>query len=220
MLDTRLKMIYDMLPHGVVCDIGTDHGKLPVFCVKSGKSPRALACDINKGPLSAAAGLVKKEGLCDRITLILSDGFRDIPTAEFEAVDTFVLAGMGGELIESILSARFTKAELVLSPQSAVYELTDWLLSNGYDIKCRRFCKDGGRFYTAMLVKHDGVRRARDLFYGCEKSDVFYEYLVKERTRLEKARGAVAASEKSDKSRLADIDFILNEIKRYTDESN
>lgn len=220
MLDTRLKMIYDMLPAGTVCDIGTDHGKLPVFCVKSGKSPRAYACDINEGPLSAARSLIAKEGFSDKITLILSDGFKAIPEADFDAVDTFVCAGMGGELIMSILSARFTDKYLLLSPQSAVYELTEWLALHGYDIKMRAFCKENGRFYTAMLVKYDGRVRDADLFYGVQKSDVFYEYLQKEKGRLQRAAAAIASSEKSDKSRLERIDFILSEIARYDNEGN
>lgn len=215
MLDTRLKMIYDLIPNGIVCDVGTDHGKLPVFCVKSKKSEKAYACDINEGPLSAASRLIKKEGLEGKITTVLSDGFKAVPGDAFESVDTFVLAGMGGELIMSILSARFTNAKLVLSPQSAVYELCEWLAQNGYNIAERVFCKDGGRFYTAMLVEYDGIKRDTDLFVACKKDGVFYEYLEKEKTRLEKARRAICESEKSDKSRLEQIDFVLSEIERY-----
>ena len=220
MLDVRLKMIYDLIPDGVVCDVGTDHGKLPVFCVKSGKSERAYACDINEGPLSAASRLIRKEGLCDRIMTVLSDGFKAVPEDAFKSVDTFVLAGMGGELIMSILSARFTEANLLLSPQSAVYELCQWLAERGYNVIKRVFCKDGGRFYTAMLVKYDGIKRDADLFLASIKDRVFYEYLEKERLRLEKAKSAICASKRPDKSRLAHIDFVLAEIERYENESN
>ncbi len=214
MLDTRLKMIYDLIPDGTVCDIGTDHGRLPVFCVKSGKSKTALACDLREGPLSFARALVEKEGLAGSIKTVLSDGFLGISECDFDNVDCFTLAGMGGELIMSILSARFTDKYMVLSPQSAIYELYEFLLSRGYDIKKRVFCTDGRRLYTAMLVKYDGVRRDTDYFYGCEKSELFYEFLAREKERINKALNAIRTSEKSDKSRVGGLEKILEQIER------
>jgi len=214
MLDTRLKMIYDLLPTGTVCDIGTDHGMLPVFCVKSGKSQRAFACDLREGPLSSAKRLIAKEGLSDKIKTVLSDGFLGLSDEDFESVDCFTLAGMGGELIMNILSARFTDKYMVLSPQSAVYETCEFLLSRGYDIKKRVFCAEGQRIYTAMLVKYDGVKRDTDCFYGCEKGDVFYMHLKRERERITKALTAMRGSEKSDKARAESLEKILEQIER------
>ncbi len=214
MLDTRLKMIYDLLPPGTVCDIGTDHGMLPVFCVKSGKSQKAFACDLREGPLSSAKRLIAKEGLSDKIKTVLSDGFLGLSDEDFESVDCFTLAGMGGELIMNILSARFTDKYMVLSPQSAVYETCEFLLSRGYDIKKRVFCAEGQRIYTAMLVKYDGVKRDTDCFYGCEKGDVFYMHLERERERITKALTAMRGSEKSDKARAEGLEKILEQIER------
>lgn len=216
MLDTRLKMIYDLIPRGTVCDIGTDHGKLPVFCVKSGKAERALACDLREGPLSFARALVEKEGLGDSIKTVLSDGFLAIEQDDFDKTDCFVLAGMGGELIMSILSARFTDKYMVLSPQSAIYELYEFLQTGGYDIKKRVFCTDGRRLYTAMLVKYDGVKRDVDYFYGCERSELFYDFLAREKDRITKALGAIYASEKADKARALGLEKILEQIERET----
>lgn len=214
MLDTRLKMIYDLIPDGTVCDIGTDHGRLPVFCVKSGKSKKALACDLREGPLSFARALIEKEGLGDSIKTVLSDGFLGLSQADFESVDCFTIAGMGGELIMNILDARFTDKYVVLSPQSAIYEVYEFLLSRGYDIKKRVFCAEGKRLYTAMLVKYDGVKRDTDYFYGCEKNDAFYEFLNREKERITLALDAIRASEKSDKSRISGLEKILLQIER------
>ncbi len=220
MLDIRLKMIYDLLPDGTLCDVGTDHGKLPVFAVKSGKCKSAVATDLRKGPLSAAKKLVYENGLEDRIALCLSNGFLDIPDSLFDTADCFVMAGMGGELIMNIISARKTFAYLVLQPQSAVYELTEFLQKNGYNILKRTFCKDKERIYTAFVVKFDGKQRQVDLFYGCEKTPLFYEYLEREKSRVQKAVDAINASDKSDKSRLLGLEFILNEIGRYQNENS
>jgi tRNA (adenine22-N1)-methyltransferase len=214
MLDTRLKMIYDLIPEGTVCDIGTDHGRLPVFCVKSGKSSSALACDLREGPLSFARALIEKEGMSDKIKTVLSDGFLGLSEEDFESVDCFTIAGMGGELIMNILDARFTDKYMVLSPQSAIYEVCEYLLFRGYDIKKRVFCKDGKRLYTAMLVKYDGIKRDTDYFYGCEKSEAFYEFLLREKERVIKAIEAIRGSEKSDKSRIDGLEKILESIER------
>ena len=36
---------------GAVIDVGTDHAYLPIYLVGEGISSRALACDINRGPI-------------------------------------------------------------------------------------------------------------------------------------------------------------------------
>ena len=39
---------------GRVIDVGTDHAYLPIALIQEGLCERALACDINKGPLERA----------------------------------------------------------------------------------------------------------------------------------------------------------------------
>lgn len=214
MLDTRLKMIYDLVPNGILCDIGTDHGKLPVFAIKSGKCPRALACDINRGPLSSAKSLVVKEGLSDKIKLVLSDGFNNIENADFKSVDCFVLAGMGGELIMNILSARKTDAYMVLSPQSAYYELIEFLKENGFCIFKQCFCVEGHRQYNAMLVKKTGVSNISGYFENAEKSDTFFEFLQKETERIKSAVSCIESAKNPDTARMEKLKYILSEIER------
>ena len=54
-LSPRLKLIADLVKEGsVVADIGTDHGYIPVYCVKNGISPSAIAMDVNPMPLAKA----------------------------------------------------------------------------------------------------------------------------------------------------------------------
>ncbi len=214
MLDTRLKMVYDLVPTGVLCDIGTDHAKLPVYAIKSGKCERALACDINRGPLSSAKTLVTKDGLCDKIKLVLSNGFKDIESADFEMVDCFVCAGMGGELIMNILSARFTDAYLVLQPQSAYYELIDYLKQNGYSILKQSFCVEGTRRYNAMLVKHTENSNISGHFTNAEKTEEFYGFLQKESGRIKSALRCIANAKNPDIERMQRLRFLLNEIER------
>ena len=197
MLDKRLKTVYSLIPGGVLCDVGTDHCKLAVYAVESGLCPHAYATDLRKGPLSAARRTVERHGLSDKITLLLSDGFRDLPDEVFSQVDCFVVAGMGGELIERILRERPTGKPLVLQPQSAVYELCEFL-SDGYDIEKRLFCEDGDKLYTAMLCRCDGVKREYDPFRGAVRDGAFYTYLDRELSRIDVALDGMARSDRRD----------------------
>jgi len=214
MLDTRLKMVYDLVPQGVLCDIGTDHAKLPVHAIKSGKCPRALACDINRGPLLSAKRLVTKEGLGDKIKLVLSDGFKDIEKQDFYGVDCFVMAGMGGELIMNILSARPTDAYMVLQPQSAYYELIEYLKQNSYSIFKQCFCVEGHRRYNAMLVKLTGDSNISGYFENAERSEEFYGFLQKETERIQNAISCIEGAKNPDTARMENLKYILSEIER------
>ncbi len=214
MLDTRLKMVYDLVPNGVLCDIGTDHAKLPVFAVLNGKAPKALACDVNKGPLISADANIRENGLSDKIKTVLSNGFLSIDQNDFDAVDCFVMAGMGGELIESIISAKKTNAYLVLQPQSAYYELLDYLFKNGYTVLKQVFCMQGFRHYNAMLVKYTGECNNNGYFVNAQKDDAFYKFIQKEKERVLFAVSCIEKSNSPDKARLLRHKHILNQLER------
>ena len=214
MLGTRLKMVYDLVQGDVLCDIGTDHAKLPVFAIKSGKCSRALACDVNEGPLASARSLITKEGLLDKIKPVLSNGFKDIKQEDFESVDCFVMAGMGGELIMNIISERKTDGFMVLQPQSAFYELVDFLKQNGYSIFKQSFCTEGHRRYNAMLVKFTGVSNVDGYFTGACKTDAFYGFLQKEAERIKSAVSCIEGAKNPDVKRMENLKYILREIER------
>ena len=86
---------------GVLADIGTDHGYLPIHLVKTGKINKAIAADIGKMPLENARKSVEQNALSDRISLRLSDGLKSFSPDD---ADEFVFAGMGGTLIAEKLS--------------------------------------------------------------------------------------------------------------------
>ncbi len=197
MLDNRLEMIYSLLPRGVVCDIGADHGKLPCAAVLRGKAPYAYAADLRLGPLSAAKRTAERLGVSDKITLVQSDGLLDLPERAMREIDSFAIAGMGGELIESILRARRTEKPLVLQPMSAIYELEEFL-SDGYEILRRVYSAQGDKLYTAWLCRYNGVKREFSPFSGAEKSEAFYSFLQRERRRIQTALSGLKKGETSD----------------------
>ncbi|MBQ9938574.1 MAG: SAM-dependent methyltransferase, partial [Oscillospiraceae bacterium] len=102
-LDERLETAASFVRNGsVVADIGTDHGYLICSLAERGTIPRGYACDINEQPLAKAAETVEETGLGDKISLVLCDGLRGLDP---NCADDIIIAGMGGELICSILSA-------------------------------------------------------------------------------------------------------------------
>ena len=102
-LDSRLETALTYLRKDrIMADIGTDHAYLPIYSVLAGISSRALASDINQGPVKRADKNVRAFGLSDKIDVILCDG---LAQAERFAPDDIVIFGMGGELIAHIIDA-------------------------------------------------------------------------------------------------------------------
>ena len=154
-LSRRLAAIAEMVEEGSrLADVGTDHGYLPIWLVKTEKIPCAVAMDIGEGPLSRARDHVKAFGLEDRIRLRLSDGFEALQPGEAEAA---VIAGMGGPLMIRILEDGREKIRdfryLVLSPQSEIADVRRYLLSHDYAITEENMVLDEGKYYTVMKAK-------------------------------------------------------------------
>lgn len=215
MLDTRLNMIYDLIPQsGLICDIGADHCKLAVYAVQQGKTEQAVATDLRLGPLEASARTVSANGLSDRIRLIRSDGFADIPADIFDSTDCFAVAGMGGLVIQHILEGRLCRKWLVLQPMNAVYELCQYLAQSGYDIKKRVFCTDGHRIYTAFLCRYDGISRTADYFKGAVRNKYFYMYLEKELKRIDAALAGIGLARSPDTAQKQNLEQLRKIIIR------
>lgn len=146
-------------------DVGTDHGYLPAYLVMSGKTDSVMAADIGEGPLENAAKTVRKYSLNDKISLVLSDGLKNIP-CETEEI---IIAGMGGTLIVDILSdAEWVKNEnihLVLQPMTHSYDVRKFLCENGFFIDDEKLCSDDGRVYVVISAYFSGKIKPMDDFY-------------------------------------------------------
>ncbi len=166
-VDNRLKKIAGMVRRGsTVADIGTDHAYLPVFLVKEGIIDKAFACDVSDGPLENARINIEKSGVSGIITR-KGDGLNAVEP--FEA-DTFIIAGMGGDLIARILGAspwiRDEKYDLILQPMTAVEDLREYLCLNGFEIILEQAVKAQNRIYTVMKVRFSGkALESSPLFY-------------------------------------------------------
>ena len=155
-LDKRLLSCADYVRAGAVfADIGTDHGYLPLFLLKSGRIERAYLCDINEGPLSSAERNAKADGLTDRCEFILTDGAAALSG---KGVTDYAICGMGGELIARIIEdAPHLKEQgirLVLQPMTKQEHLRRYLESVGFSILDERFSFDSGKYYVTMLAEY------------------------------------------------------------------
>ena len=157
-LSLRLSTIASLVPKGAfVCDVGTDHGFLPIFLMESGIARGVIATDINEKPLKKAEENLKKTG-AKGITLRLCDGLSGVKKGE---VNTVIIAGMGGEVISGIIDrAPFLRdgmVELILQPTTAAKELRRYLAKNGFAVEQERALAENGKIYSVMLVRFCGA---------------------------------------------------------------
>ena len=158
-LDRRLMAAAEFVrPRAVVADIGTDHAYLPVFLVKQGIAARAVASDINEGPVLRAKKNVSEAGLSDKIEVLRRDGLCGY---ENSGVTDIIICGMGGELIAQILGdAKFTANEsvrLILQPMTKAAELRRFLVSSGYSIIGEKLAEDDGKIYQIICAEYSGT---------------------------------------------------------------
>jgi len=151
-LSPRLRRIADYVPRGgTVVDVGTDHAYIPIWLLQEGISAHAYATDIRPGPLERARADAVRHGVAERLTLWLCDGLALCPP---EAVDTVILAGMGGETMRGILERAPWAMEkrLILQPQTKLPELRRWLGERGLAVLDAALADDAGRIYLIWLL--------------------------------------------------------------------
>lgn len=168
-LSERLQKIADFLPEGQsFVDIGTDHGYLPIYMAERGKSPYIILADINEGPMEIArenvhlylpdfklSKAVYKDNNGHSIKLIKGNGLNSVVT---EKVDNCVIAGMGGLLIESILSEQMEKSKsfttIVLQPRNAQDKLRRFLKKEGFIILEESLVRENHFIWEIIKTSH------------------------------------------------------------------
>ena len=153
-LQPRLQLLADMVPAGSrLADVGTDHGYLPVYLLQQGRISRAIASDIVDGPLQHARQTAAEYEV-DGIDFRLCPGLDAIAPHE---ADTVVIAGMGGETIQAILTAAPWTADsshlLLLQPMTKVEYLRKWLVDNRYTFTEERLVWDKDHLYPVFAVR-------------------------------------------------------------------
>ena len=205
-LSHRLRSVSDLvLPCRTAADIGTDHAYVPVDLIMRKTAQRAIAMDINRGPLERAGETIRLAGLSDVIETRLSDGMKELSPGEADAA---VIAGMGGALTVRILtgSAKVTASlsQLVLQPQSEIFKVRRCIGRLGFMITDEDMVLEDGKYYPMMRAEKADAEivpemKTEEEWYGpvllAKRHPVLWSYLEHERSVKEMILKSLLRSE-------------------------
>ena len=201
-MDKRLLSLIKKIPDGKgVVDVGTDHGYIPVYLASHGYSGNILASDINSDPLSSGMQNARDAGVEKKIGFILCDGLEKCSPA---AVDTILIAGMGGDTVCGILDRAGWVSDpsylLILQPMTKSEILRYWLIHNGFEILSEELCEESGKVYQILTSRFGGCTTLTDaeLFTGKYEMIHASELFLKRLDKLEESTGkSIAGLNKS-----------------------
>lgn len=214
-ISRRLQSVAGFVKVGkTLADVGCDHGYIPIYLLQKKKIEKAIAMDINQGPLMRAQEHIREWGLENYIDTRLSDGVDALKPNEAESV---VIAGMGGPLMEKILtegdSVLRTVKELVLQPQSEIGYFRKFLGENGYCITHEEMILEDGKYYPIMRVIHGKMedQTEAEYLYGKkllqDRNPVLKEFLEREQEKAEELLEKLKNSQTvSAKTRISQLD--------------
>lgn len=169
-----------------LADIGTDHGYAAEMAIKNNLCKRVIATDINKGPLNSAVNHLTELGFENIVDFRLGGGLTVIDENE---IDCAVIAGMGGELISSILeeskNVSKTVNSFVLQPMTNIDVLRRYLYDNEYTISKEIIVKEYHHYYFIIKAIREKSTCDDDIFYEISKylfdirDELLLEYMKK-----------------------------------------
>ncbi len=171
-MNLRIQEIANLAEGSSVIDIGADHGYLLIELYKKGFN-KLLAVEKNKGPLDNCVKTLEKNNLIGDINLVLSDGLKGVE--EPQLYDNIIIAGMGGDLIKSIIEQdvdKFKYSLLILQPNNNEYKLREYLTKHGFDIKKEHILEENNKIYEIIVAKFVGevkkVYSEEELLFGVD----------------------------------------------------
>lgn len=195
-LSERLQAVVNLVTKGAkIADIGCDHAYLSIYMVEQNLVSKVIAMDVNKGPLERAKKNIKRCHLEQQIDTRLSDGLQALEPGE---VDTLLIAGMGGALMQRILTGKKEVLaqikELVLQPQSEVRDIRIFLEDLGFCIIEEDMVIDDGKYYVMLKARKEpnSCEEKKEVYYRYgkylleRKHSILEEYLRREYENLEK----------------------------------
>lgn len=219
-LDSRLLSVASLVRKGsTVADVGTDHAYVVAYLMENGVIEKAIASDINKGPLENARQTLIDCGITDKVTLILSDGLQNIPE---NSANDIVIAGMGGILISEILEkapwVKNEKVQIIAQPMTHAETLRKWLCENGFEIRREVASTDGKRLYVAISAEYTGNKDEKSKAYHYvgelinNSDELSMKYIDKTLNSLNKKYCAQKNAGVSDEDGLEKIIFEINTL--------
>lgn len=217
-ISKRLEAVAGMVTSGsFLADIGTDHGYIPIYLIEHKRIPKAIAMDVNRGPLEKAKEHIMQAGLQDKIETRLSDGLEKLKPDEAESI---LIAGMGGPLTVRILSEGAGKLgacrELILQPQSDLKAVRAYLEGEGWKIVREEMVQEEGKFYPMMRAVPGEKSKMTpiQLRFGplllANRHPVLKDYLLREQRINEKILASLEGQEsETAKARISEVEAEL-----------
>jgi len=154
-LSRRLRQIAAYCPPGArAADIGSDHALLASYLVVQNIASFVVAGELNEGPYQAALRQIHTLQQKERISVRKGDGLAVISPGE---VDVVCIAGMGGQLIASILDAGKEKlagvSRLILQPNVGEEIVRRWLQQHGWQLVEETILEEDGILYEILVAE-------------------------------------------------------------------
>ncbi|MBC5637230.1 tRNA (adenine(22)-N(1))-methyltransferase TrmK [Ornithinibacillus sp. BX22] len=192
-LSNRLRKVASYLPKGAhFADIGSDHAYLPCYVCSNDSTARAIAGEVNEGPLSSAIDTIKTYQLQDVIEARLGNGLAVLQQGE---VNQVVIAGMGGALIRSILENGKDKLEkvnlIIAQPNVDEKNVRSWYMENGFIIEDEAILEENGHIYEIIVGQRSNNKETlsdQQLLFGPillnRRDALFFKKWKSERDKL------------------------------------
>ncbi|MCM0582193.1 tRNA (adenine(22)-N(1))-methyltransferase TrmK [Weissella diestrammenae] len=155
-LSKRLALVASFVPDNArLADIGSDHAYLPANLLLNQRIAFGIAGEVAPGPLANVEHEVHKAHLESKLIARLGDGFAAIQPDD--AIDTVVIAGMGGRLIADILASGHEQEQnyqrLILQPNTDVLVVRAWLQANGYALIDEAIVYEDHHYYEVLVAE-------------------------------------------------------------------
>ena len=185
-INDRLKKIGDLVEANSFClDIGCDHAFLDIYLVERNENIRAIASDVNEGPLNHARENIKKHHLEDKIECRLGNGLDTYS----DNVDTIIISGMGGRSMIGIFKNHLEVLKkvdtIILSPNNYQIDVKKFLCKHYFYLHDEELVKEGKFIYQILVFKKGKKKYSKkEYFFGPEKKKkkgkLFMEYYQRE----------------------------------------
>lgn len=173
-----------------VLDIGTDHALLPIFLIKNNITENIIASDINELPLNSAHENLKREGLEEKVKLILTNGAKGINLSD---IDVIVVAGMGATTINKIIGDINFNGRYIIHSTTHVDDVRREIQKIGHVI-ANEWIDIEGKIYNIIIETKVGKMSLteREFYLGpClmkkrKESEFYYAFLLRLLTKISK----------------------------------
>jgi len=223
-LSIRLKAIVSMIGEcDSIIDVGTDHGYVPIYLVKNAIIKKAIASDINRGPVAKAKNNIDINKTSQQISCRLGSGLSTVKRGE---VQIAIIAGMGGNLIRDIIDADLDVVKelkyMVLQPVQNAEVLREYLYSTGYDIVDEEICYEDGKFYEIIKARYNTRPVSLDdIYYEISKilldkrQTVMKKFIEFKLQKYSKVYDALNEDTSLSKDRKQQLYYITSKLKEF-----